>query len=167
MDVPFGPPQTCWRTHGRCSLSGIDRSGPSRFAETRGALPGVTEKVLSAQLRELERDGVIQRTRHRDGTARVDYRLSDAGHGIAPGDGGYGRMGDQISRGPAETASSSADGSPIFAAGTPPPLHTARRRAHGAGVGARKQRLTAAATKRTDTHAAQSCGCFGVRSGHR
>ena len=74
------------------------RSGPSRFAETRDALLGVTEKVLSAQLRELDRDGVIQRTRHRDGTARVDHRLSGAGHGIAPRDGGYGRMGDQISR---------------------------------------------------------------------
>ncbi len=34
---------------------------PRRFAELRDLLPGVSEKVLAAQLRELEKDGVIQR----------------------------------------------------------------------------------------------------------
>jgi hypothetical protein len=33
--------------------------GPLRFAELRNLLQGVSEKVLTAQLRELERDGVV------------------------------------------------------------------------------------------------------------
>src|SRR6266851_2641185 len=36
--------------------------GPLRFAELRDLLRGVSEKVLVAQLRELEKDGVISRT---------------------------------------------------------------------------------------------------------
>jgi len=35
--------------------------GPLRFAELRDLLRGVSEKVLTAQLRELERDGVVSR----------------------------------------------------------------------------------------------------------
>ena len=35
--------------------------GSRRFAEIRKLLPGVSEKVLAAQLRDLERDGVVKR----------------------------------------------------------------------------------------------------------
>jgi DNA-binding HxlR family transcriptional regulator len=58
--------------------------GSRRFAEIRNLLPGVTEKVLASQLRELERDGVI--TRQSAGTVppRVDYSLSDAGQELVP-----------------------------------------------------------------------------------
>ena len=35
--------------------------GSRRFAEIRDFLPGVSEKVLTAQLRELQKDGVIER----------------------------------------------------------------------------------------------------------
>jgi DNA-binding HxlR family transcriptional regulator len=53
--------------------------GSRRFAEIRDLLPGVSEKVLTAQLRELERDGVIRRHVTRSVPPRVDYTLSDAG----------------------------------------------------------------------------------------
>jgi DNA-binding HxlR family transcriptional regulator len=36
--------------------------GPRRFAELRNLLSGVSERGLTAQLRELERDGVVHRT---------------------------------------------------------------------------------------------------------
>ena len=53
--------------------------GTLRFAEIRRLLPGVSEKVLTAQLRQLERDGVL--TRHVTPTIppRVDYSLTAAG----------------------------------------------------------------------------------------
>jgi DNA-binding HxlR family transcriptional regulator len=53
--------------------------GSRRFAEIRDLLPGVSEKVLTSQLRELERDGVLKRLATKNVPTRVDYTLSDAG----------------------------------------------------------------------------------------
>ena len=53
--------------------------GTRRFAQLRDILPGVSEKVLTAQLRELEQDGVIQRMVTPTVPLRVDYMLTDAG----------------------------------------------------------------------------------------
>lgn len=53
--------------------------GSRRFAEIRDILPGVSEKVLAAQLRELEHDGVVIRLVTETVPPRVDYMLSDAG----------------------------------------------------------------------------------------
>jgi DNA-binding HxlR family transcriptional regulator len=58
--------------------------GSRRFAEIRDLLPGVSEKVLTAQLRELERDGVISRMVTEVVPPRVDYTLSDAGKELIP-----------------------------------------------------------------------------------
>jgi DNA-binding HxlR family transcriptional regulator len=54
--------------------------GSRRFAEIRDLLPGVTEKVLTDQLRQLERDGIIIRVSSHTVPPRVDYSLSHAGH---------------------------------------------------------------------------------------
>jgi len=53
--------------------------GSRRFAEIRDFLPGVSEKVLTAQLRELQKDGVIERVVMRTKQPRVDYMLTDRG----------------------------------------------------------------------------------------
>jgi DNA-binding HxlR family transcriptional regulator len=53
--------------------------GTRRFAEIRDLLPGVSEKVLAAQLRELEADGVLHKEVTPSVPPRVDYRLTDAG----------------------------------------------------------------------------------------
>jgi DNA-binding HxlR family transcriptional regulator len=58
--------------------------GSRRFAEIRNLLPGVSEKVLTSQLRELERDGVIRRLVTESVPPRVDYMLSDAGNDLIP-----------------------------------------------------------------------------------
>ena len=58
--------------------------GPRRFAELRNLLPGVSEKVLTAQLRELERDGVINRTAVRSSPPKVTYSLSPSGQTLIP-----------------------------------------------------------------------------------
>jgi DNA-binding HxlR family transcriptional regulator len=47
-------------------------------------LPGVTEKVLTSQLRELARDGVIVRVAEETVPPRVHYLLSDAGTELIP-----------------------------------------------------------------------------------
>lgn len=58
--------------------------GSRRFAEIRDLLPGVTEKVLTSQLRELERDGVISRRSTQTVPPHVDYSLTDAGNELIP-----------------------------------------------------------------------------------
>lgn len=58
--------------------------GSRRFAELRDLLPGVSEKVMTAQLRELERGGVIRRLSTKTVPPRVDYMLSEAGNELIP-----------------------------------------------------------------------------------
>jgi DNA-binding HxlR family transcriptional regulator len=54
--------------------------GSKRFAEIRKPLPGVSEKVLTSQLKQLEKDGMISRLDHKTIPPRVDYMLSPAGN---------------------------------------------------------------------------------------
>jgi DNA-binding HxlR family transcriptional regulator len=58
--------------------------GPLRFAELRDLLRGVSEKVLTAQLRELEKDGVVSRTAVRSSRPKVTYALSTSGQTLIP-----------------------------------------------------------------------------------
>jgi len=58
--------------------------GSRRFAELRNLLPGVSEKVLTAQLRQLERDGVVVRSATETVPPRVNYALSAAGSELIP-----------------------------------------------------------------------------------
>lgn len=52
---------------------------PRRFAELRRDLDGVTEKVLTQQLRELERDGIVHREVYREVPPKVVYSLTAVG----------------------------------------------------------------------------------------
>jgi DNA-binding HxlR family transcriptional regulator len=57
----------------------LQEQGTLRFAELQRALDGVTHKVLSQQLRELERDGMITRRVYAEVPPRVEYSLSALG----------------------------------------------------------------------------------------
>ena len=58
--------------------------GRRRFAELRDRLPGISEKVLAAQLRELENDGVINRIAAHSSPPKVTYSLSRSGETLIP-----------------------------------------------------------------------------------
>jgi len=50
-----------------------------RFSELRKTINGVTERMLTLQLRELERDRLVKRTVHAQVPPRVDYELTEIG----------------------------------------------------------------------------------------
>jgi DNA-binding HxlR family transcriptional regulator len=53
-----------------------------RFAELRRQMPGITEKMLTRQLRELEADGIVERRVYPTVPPKVEYSLTDYGRSL-------------------------------------------------------------------------------------
>ena len=62
----------------------LNTGGVMRFSELERAIPAVTQKMLIQQLRELERDGMIERRAHPEVPPKVDYRLTQWGQDLCP-----------------------------------------------------------------------------------
>jgi DNA-binding HxlR family transcriptional regulator len=58
--------------------------GPSRFNELLAGIPGISDRLLTERLRELEDGGIVIRTVEADRPVRVSYRLSEAGAALEP-----------------------------------------------------------------------------------
>ena len=58
--------------------------GPMRHGELRRQVIGVSQRMLTLTLRQLERDGLITRTIHPEIPPRVEYALTDLGTTLIP-----------------------------------------------------------------------------------
>ncbi|WP_416063677.1 winged helix-turn-helix transcriptional regulator [Rhodococcus indonesiensis] len=57
---------------------------PSRFNELRRAIPAVTQKSLTATLRRLERNGIVERALLSSRPVAVEYRMTPLGKTLRP-----------------------------------------------------------------------------------
>ena len=57
--------------------------GPRRFSDLQDAIPKVAPNVLSARLRHLEHQGIVERVPYSDRPPRVEYRVTEAGRELA------------------------------------------------------------------------------------
>lgn len=69
-----------WKLLILCKLE----NGKLRFSELRDRINGVTERMLTLQLRELEKEGLVTRTVHAQVPPRVDYELTSIAKELVP-----------------------------------------------------------------------------------
>jgi DNA-binding HxlR family transcriptional regulator len=58
--------------------------GPQRFCEMTAIVDGLSDRVLSDRLRELESEGVVERIVYPQIPVRVEYRLTEKGRDLRP-----------------------------------------------------------------------------------
>lgn len=58
--------------------------GTKRFGELKKSIGSVTQKVLTAQLREMEANGLLTRTVYPEVPPRVEYTLTELGYSLKP-----------------------------------------------------------------------------------
>ena len=59
-------------------------SGTKRFGELKKAIGAVTQKVLTAQLRDMEASGLLTRKVYAEVPPRVEYTLTETGYSLKP-----------------------------------------------------------------------------------
>jgi DNA-binding HxlR family transcriptional regulator len=59
-------------------------NGVTRFGQLKRAIPRITQTMLTQQLRELERDGIVTRTIYAEIPPRVEYALTEFGRTLEP-----------------------------------------------------------------------------------
>ncbi|HUZ03257.1 MAG TPA: winged helix-turn-helix transcriptional regulator [Thermomicrobiaceae bacterium] len=58
--------------------------GATRFTDIATTVPGLSDRLLSERLRELETEGIVTRTVIPDVPVRVEYRLTEKGRALTP-----------------------------------------------------------------------------------
>lgn len=69
--------------------------GPARFNEVEAGLPGIAKNLLTRRLRQLEDDGIIERTKSHGTTL---YKLTELGAGVRPAVEALGFWGARVAR---------------------------------------------------------------------
>ena len=70
-----------WKTVILCKLY---NNGPMRFNQLMKSIDGVSPRILTKQLKELESDGIIKRTSYQEIPPRVEYSITEKGMSLGP-----------------------------------------------------------------------------------
>jgi DNA-binding HxlR family transcriptional regulator len=90
-DEPVAVPAFCPAYHHAIELIGRRWSGviiramihgATRFSDISAAIPGISDRLISERLKELEAEGVVVRTVVPSTPVRVDYALTDKGRAL-------------------------------------------------------------------------------------
>jgi DNA-binding HxlR family transcriptional regulator len=65
-------------------INAIYHTSPSRFGELKRSVKGITQSMLTQQLRELEDDGLISRKIYAEIPPKVEYTLTEFGLTLSP-----------------------------------------------------------------------------------
>lgn len=65
-------------------INAIYHTSPARFGELKRSVIGITQSMLTQQLRELEDDGIISRKIYAEIPPRVEYTLTEFGLTLSP-----------------------------------------------------------------------------------
>jgi DNA-binding HxlR family transcriptional regulator len=89
--MPDSAPHLCPRFHRAVELIGsrwtgaivrILTAGPARYCELKGAIPDISDRMLSERLKELEGEGIVHRAVIPETPVRVEYRLTPMGQAL-------------------------------------------------------------------------------------
>ena len=58
--------------------------GTRRFGQLRASVSGISQKVLTQNLRDMESDGLLLRKVYAEVPPRVEYSLTPTGHSLTP-----------------------------------------------------------------------------------
>ncbi|MGE4252528.1 MAG: winged helix-turn-helix transcriptional regulator [Parvibaculaceae bacterium] len=100
-----------WKVDILCALM----SAPRRFGRLRQSIPGISEKMLAQQLREMEADGIVHRESHDTIPPKVVYSLTRDGAALSGSVAGLCQWGEAHQRqapGPHEVVQATVQGSP-------------------------------------------------------
>ena len=70
-----------WKTVILCKLYA---NGPMRFNQLMKEIDGVSPRILTKQLKEMEADGIIKRTSYPEIPPRVEYSITERGLSLGP-----------------------------------------------------------------------------------